>query len=720
MKTKRCKKHAIQRKVFMLSLVTILLLAGGFLAVANHLGNIIIRLNDESSLRQRTVISEITDEAMTGMANQDLARANATEASFADELFEQAKENVSFIAEYVTKILSDPEEYSPWPYAEPDLADEGKWTAKVLYASGTDPDDPALAEKLGFLANLTNPMISLCVNYDVEDIYIGLPEGAHFTVNRTSAGWFVDGKPEFDPRSRIWYRKAVQSGGLIFTDGELDSETDRFCVECAMPIYDAAGGLLAVIGQDLYLDEIEQVLRNASVEGEFTLLVGRDGKSLLPTLAESFPMPAADRTGDLRISQNAWLSGVVANALEGRNVEVTLGHLEDGDYYMVAMPIPTTGWVLVSAYSQAVINAPLDRLERRLAVVQDETIEELNSSVGGAQTTALVLLIAVVLLALGWAAALGWRIVRPLNIMTRRISEGSGGDLSFTMEDAYRTGDEVQRLAESFEALSRRTAAYMQELVAATAEKERIGAELSLATRIQTDMLPHDFPAFPERGEFDIFASMDPAKEVGGDFYDFFLVDEDHLCMVIADASGKGIPAAMYTMTARSIIASNAMMGKSPAQVLCDSNMTLCANGQEDMFVTVWVGILELSTGRLTTANGGHEYPALMSEGRFALHRDVHGFLLGGMPGARYRDYEILLNPGDKVFVYTDGITEAQDVQRKLFGRDRLVDTLNGCRPGSPEEVVKHVRKDVDTFVGTAEQFDDMTMLCVVYKGKNG
>ena len=210
---------------------------------------------------------------------------------------------------------------------------------------------------------------------------------------------------------------------------------------------------------------------------------------------------------------------------------------------------------------------------------------------------------------------------------------------------------------------------------------------------------------------------MDPAKEVGGDFYDFFLIDDDHLCMVMADVSGKGVPAALFMMASKIIISNNAVMGKTPSEVLRDTNTTLCANGQEDMFVTVWIGILELSTGRLTAANGGHEYPVLEKEGRFEVYMDTHGFLVGGMPGMQYTDYEIRMEPGDKLFVYTDGIPEAHNGELEMFGIERMVDTLNRNREEKPEDLLKAVQKAVDAFVGDAEQFDDLTMLCLEYKG---
>ena len=247
--------------------------------------------------------------------------------------------------------------------------------------------------------------------------------------------------------------------------------------------------------------------------------------------------------------------------------------------------------------------------------------------------------------------------------------------------------------------------------------RERITAELQMASRIQASMLPHDFPPFPDRKEFNIYASMDPAREVGGDFYDFFLIDEDHLCLVIADVSGKGIPAALFMMISKVILQSCAMLGRSPAEILRKTNDALCSGNQEEMFVTVWVGILEISTGTVTAANAGHEYPALMKEGRFQLLKDKHGLVIGGLEGMKYPEYEIRLEPGDKLFLYTDGVPEAADAEEQMFGLDRMLEALNEAPDAPPREILKNVRRATDRFVKDAEQFDDLTMLCIEYNG---
>lgn len=276
------------------------------------------------------------------------------------------------------------------------------------------------------------------------------------------------------------------------------------------------------------------------------------------------------------------------------------------------------------------------------------------------------------------------------------------------------TGDELEDLSDAFRYMVVELNEYIQDLSRVTAEKERIGAELDVARHIQASMLPCIFPAFPERHEFDIYASMTPAKEVGGDFYDFFLVDDDHLAMVMADVSGKGVPAALFMMISKTLLKSAVQSGLSPGAVLEKVNNQLCENNDAEMFVTVWLGILEISTGKMKCANAGHEYPAIMRrDGAFQLFKDKHGLVLAGMEGARYREYALELNEGDRLFVYTDGVPEATNADTVLYGTDRMLHALNEAKGSSCRGLLEALHRDVDAFVGAADQFDDITMLCI-------
>ena len=259
---------------------------------------------------------------------------------------------------------------------------------------------------------------------------------------------------------------------------------------------------------------------------------------------------------------------------------------------------------------------------------------------------------------------------------------------------------------------------YVDKIESISAEKHRIESELDMAKRIQLSMMPSVFPPYPDRNEFEIYASVEPAREVGGDFYDFFLIDKDHLCMVMADVSGKGVPAALFMMGSKIVIKNSAMLMNSPAKILTRANESICENNEQDMFLTVWLGILELSTGKLVAANAGHEYPALMRAGeKFEIIKSKHGFVIGGFEDAIYMDYELQLEPGDKLFLYTDGLPEATNGDNEMLGIDGMLDALNENCESHPEVILNGVKNAVDGFVKDAEQFDDLTMMCIEYKG---
>lgn len=288
-----------------------------------------------------------------------------------------------------------------------------------------------------------------------------------------------------------------------------------------------------------------------------------------------------------------------------------------------------------------------------------------------------------------------------------------------------KTNDEIQTLSESLLKLEIDINDYIENLTKVTAEKERIGAELNVATQIQADMLPSIFPPFPEKNEFGIFASMTPAKEVGGDFYDFFLIDDDHLALVMADVSGKGVPAALFMVIAKTLIKNRTQMVKggvySPGEILGYVNEQLCEGNEAGLFVTVWLCILELSTGKAISSNAGHEYPAIRrADGQYELIKTRHSPAVAVMEGMKFREEEFALHAGDSIYVYTDGVTEATNAGNELFGNDRLEAALNENPDAPAAELLHTVKRHIDAFVGDAPQFDDITMLGVNYYGSKG
>ena len=264
--------------------------------------------------------------------------------------------------------------------------------------------------------------------------------------------------------------------------------------------------------------------------------------------------------------------------------------------------------------------------------------------------------------------------------------------------------------------LAERTRRLLERQAKDSEERQRIETELDVANRIQADMLPCIFPAFPERPEFDIYAVMNPAKEVGGDFYDFFMVDEQHLAVVIADVSGKGIPAALFMVIGKTLIKDHTKPDISLGAVFSEVNDLLCDANSEGLFITAFEGVLDLVTGEFHFVNAGHEIPFIAREGEdYEPYRIKPGFVLAGMENMKYQAGSIQLAPGDKIFQYTDGVTEAMNGKEELYGMERLGSVLRMNTAKKPEELLAAVKEDVDVFAGGAPQFDDITMLCVEY-----
>ena len=351
-------------------------------------------------------------------------------------------------------------------------------------------------------------------------------------------------------------------------------------------------------------------------------------------------------------------------------------------------------------------------------VEADLSLELVTTMLRSYITNIILICSAIIFAAVVMLTLIARRMVsRPIARLTESVQGfvSESGVMKATLE--LHTGDEMQTLSEAFGKMVRDIDRYTKNLALAVAEKERISAELSVATNIQASMLPSIFPPFPERPELDIYATMTPAKEVGGDFYDFFLVDDDRLAIVMADVSGKGVPAALFMVIAKTLLKNVAQTGLSPKDVLETVNNQLCVGNEAGMFVTVWLGILEISSGKLTCSNAGHEYPTIKRcGGDYELIKDKHGFVLAGMEGSHYREYEVLMAPGDRLFLYTDGVAEATNANNEFYGTEKMLKVLNNNKNISCEELLYKIKEDIDSFVKEAPQFDDITMLSLEIK----
>ena len=712
----------IQQKIFNLVLIMLVLIMAAYSVMIVYQMKNLTGLVTETNDAQKEAITAISQETMDAVIAQTQSSRTQMQAYIADDLFSDTADTVGTLAEYTHMLFEAPDQYSTREVSLPDAALDGTASVQLLTEAGVDLNDPVVAEKLGLIGNLSELMLSMYGNVEVDSCYVALPEGVMLLADDHASSKFDEnGEIVSIPiHERDWYRGAIEKGGLYFTDIASDVFTGQYCIMCAMPVYDASGSVVAVAGADLFLDNMEAYVNASDENGQFTCIINNHGHVVFSPRSEGiFQIKGVAEAEDLRKLGNAELASFIDRALAA-NTDVTLVEADGATWYMTGAPIPAVGWTVVSLVDKAVADQPTVMLAAQYDEISQNAVSSFEGGISRARTWITVALMIVTVLALVGALTVSKRIVKPLETMTKRVISLGGDNLQFMMEDTYRTGDEIEALAESFATLSARTLQYVDEVKKVTAEKERIGAELSLATDIQASMLPHIFPAFPMRSEFDIYASMDPAKEVGGDFYDYFLIDDDHLGLVIADVSGKGVPAALFMMASKIILQSVAMLGNSPAEILRRTNEAVCSNNEAQMFVTVWLGILELSTGKLTAANAGHEFPALRQPNeKFELYKDKHGFVIGGMEGVRYKEYEIQLEPGSKLFVYTDGVAEATSAEQELYGTERMIDALNTDPDATPQQILKNVRASVDGFVKEAEQFDDLTMLCIEYKGAN-
>ena len=360
----------------------------------------------------------------------------------------------------------------------------------------------------------------------------------------------------------------------------------------------------------------------------------------------------------------------------------------------------------------------LDSEGKTAAMIESDTnlhrvntlIFNLTGRIAGIMTGLLIILITILFFILSNT------VVHPIRVLTSEVDSYENGHYKKS-DYRFMFDDEIKRLSDSSHDMMNRIDFYIEERAKEAVEKEHLVAELSLAARIQGSYLPNNFPAFPDRHDFDIYASMTPAKDVGGDFYDFFMPDEDHIYLVIADVSGKGIPASLFMMVSRMAIRNAAQFETLPSKILSNANQHIIENNPENMFVTVWLGCVELSTGKLTYANAGHSRTLLYNGGVWEYVETRCGLPLAAIEFSRYRDYELTLDKGSFLFQYTDGVTEAEREDSSQFGKDRLLEAAEQLSSLNPQDVLKEIRKKVDEFVDGAPQFDDLTMLGFYYLG---
>lgn len=653
--------------------------------------------------------------ALVGQAQDGLKEQVKQKAELTEERLLNIAGQVETTAGYMSGVYQNPQRYLPRPVEKPAMENAGKWA--LQYSLVEDVDYEAVQEEIDLAGNLYHIVAPLCEGNDtVSSIYFSSANGFMISYDKNSDNMFegkTAGQPaelfvdHYDPRDRDWYQEAVETGKSVFTETYLDT-FGRLLISCAAPVYGRGTKPVGVLAMDILIEDINHSVVSARVGNRgYVFLMNHDGYVVsAPDLAvvdgtyESVNLMEQEEMKTLAERMASGQSGLISFVKDGEDV------------FAAFEPIAPTGWSMAMVLPQEEVIAP--------AVVSYENILE-NTSRANAQMEGIVHSAMVGVLALSALILLGVlffaevrsrKITEPITRLTKEVAVIGQGNLDHTVE--MHTGDELETLGNAFNQMTKSLGEYMENLAEVTADRERIATELNVASTIQSSMLPCIFPAFPDQKDFDIYADMHPAKAVGGDFYDFFKTDENHLWVVIADVSGKGVPAALFMVIAKTMLKNYAGFGASPAEVLAIVNDRLCENNEADMFVTVFIGVFEISSGIFTFSNAGHNYPLLYRKGgAFDWLKSSPDFVIAGMEGMKFRDNRVAINPGDRLFLYTDGVTEALNRKEELYGDDRLIETLNRpeAREMSIDELVTYMKADLASYADGAEQADDITML---------
>ena len=494
-----------------------------------------------------------------------------------------------------------------------------------------------------------------------------------------------------------WYRIPKQSGRKSWSEPYFDAGSGgKLMTSCSLPFFEGSGAgrsLRGVVVADVSLDGLTEVVSSLKVlKTGYSFLVSRNGTVLAHPSKEMVMKETIFSIAKARNNPTLHaIGGKMARGEAGFTPYVDTRGVESWMYYA---PVASTGWTLAVVF-------PAEELFAQ--------VRSLTVTVGGIGFAGILLLATVV-------ALVARTITTPLQELASATHAIASGDFDAQLPPV-RSGDEVGKLTLAFIAMNRALKKYIRDLTETTVAKERIQSELKVATDIQASLLPRLFPACPERPEFDIFASMDPAKEVGGDFYDFFFINETNLCFLVADVSGKGVPAALYMMVAKTLLKSEGQRLGEPDQILSCVNNILASDNDSCMFATVFCAILHTETGVVRFANAGHNPPLIVDSQGTRYLPIKSGFVLGPLPEVDYQSERVTLQPGDTLFLYTDGVTEAMNREQELYGEPKLLQALQSGARGDLAGMVREIRGEVTRHADGEPQSDDVTMLALTYRG---
>jgi sigma-B regulation protein RsbU (phosphoserine phosphatase) len=684
------------------------------------------RTTMESGNQIGSTVAENSAESLRNQAMVDIEELIQAKSSIIEQNIQEAIEGVAFLKGYIERLYSSRDEFRLIRIPNYRDVERGQVQIHWVLDAGIVPnprfneDDlirAGVREETYLLGNLD--LINYLIMHNIPDvftIYLSTKSGQNIQYDADAAL-----KVDLPPRvihERPWYTAARDSGTLYVSEAYQDIAGRGLTISIASPYYGGSGEFMGVVGIDLGIANLDNNIKETVVgtSGYALLLNNNAGEDRNQTRIIS----ASNLNEEIENNIAAYLGDDTEKILTdmkntpngvGRSVIMT-GN-EATEVYVIWASVYQ--WHLVYVVPENDILAPSIALHNEIIKMTADSTKSVNTLIYAAIIISGLLLVAIILLTLRAAGLIASRIARPITILTEGVKKINNGNLEYHSE--IKTGDEIEELSISFERMGRELMTYIENLNSVTAEKERIGAELNIATKIQASMLPRIFPAFPDREEFDVYASMLPAKEVGGDFYDFFLIEKNILAIVIADVSGKGVPAALFMVIAKTLIKNNAQYGLSPKDVFSMVNNLLCANNEEGMFVTAFMGFLDILTGTFTCVNAGHNPPLIKRGDHFEWLKIKRGLFLGGMENVSYKQEELELKNGDMVYLYTDGVTEAMNPERELFAESRLLKVADLYKDCGLKEFSVSIKDKIDEFTEDAEQADDITMLVLKYKG---
>ncbi|MCR5627389.1 MAG: SpoIIE family protein phosphatase [Lachnospiraceae bacterium] len=642
-------------------------------------------------------IKSLGEKALTDQMGNNLEEVVRNKADLAASEFGKFAGYIDFLGDYTEEMYYNKEmltgigvEINP---PLPTTGEDELALTRTIANKSVSIKDPVIYDQMLFLSNLEHvfdPIIR--ENRDIiQTIYVSTKEGLMVSYD----AWSYIAVPEppdtefyYEYRERNWFVQGKSTEGVYFTDAYPDGQGRGLTITCARAIKDEKGEFAGTMAQDLSITGIYDKLVDLDLgDGAYVLLADKNGKIISPD------------DDSLMLKDDPGIDEYVLSEMASRNTGV---HLTKGGVYYIYAPVEGMDWGLLAHVPKELVVMPVRAMDQVILFM-------------------IMLFVVVVMVVFinvfTIINSFSKKLTDPIVDLESDVKEIAAGNLDKRAK-VY-DNDEIGDLAEKFNEMAVALKNRIKEITSITAERERLNAEINVAAKIQEDMLPSVFPAFPERKDFDIYASMHPAKEIGGDFYDFYLIDDDHLALVMADVSGKGMPAAMFMATTMTLIENTSKSDSSPSKILEIVNEGLCRKNKEGLFVTVWLGILNLSTGDLLYSSAGHEYPVHKTEDLdYMIIVSENDPPLGTEETMTFAERKLKLLPGDSLCLYTDGVTDAKNAEGERYGMERVVMELDEKKDESAKAQVIAVNDSVREFCGDMDAFDDITMLVLNYFGK--